>query len=87
VDELLDTASTYRSGRLAHVLHHFAGCGTDQDTGRGAQVACDHPALANGNGIALPYITVCVRATLGINTRYPGSSASSLSLSHRSFPG
>ena len=23
-----------------------------------------HPALANGAGVALPYVTVCVRATL-----------------------
>jgi hypothetical protein len=24
-----------------------------------------HPALANSTGVALPYVTVCIRATLG----------------------
>lgn len=28
------------------------------------ELLATHPALANNNGLALPYITVCVRATL-----------------------
>uniref|UniRef100_UPI003F58DD31 class I SAM-dependent methyltransferase n=1 Tax=Mycobacterium tuberculosis TaxID=1773 RepID=UPI003F58DD31 len=28
------------------------------------QLLATHPALANSNGLALPYVTVCVRATL-----------------------
>ena len=28
------------------------------------ELLATHPALANNNGVALPYITVCVRATL-----------------------
>ena len=29
------------------------------------ELLATHPALANANGIAMPYITVCIRATLG----------------------
>lgn len=29
------------------------------------ELLATHPALANGTGLALPYITVCIRATLG----------------------
>lgn len=28
------------------------------------QLLATHPALANSNGLALPYVTVCVRVTL-----------------------
>ncbi|KAA1248661.1 class I SAM-dependent methyltransferase [Mycobacterium simiae] len=30
------------------------------------QLLATHPALANANGLALPYVTVCVRATLSM---------------------
>jgi SAM-dependent methyltransferase len=33
------------------------------------QLLATHPALANMNGLALPYITVCVRATLSRSNR------------------
>ncbi|CAN3127600.1 class I SAM-dependent methyltransferase [Mycobacterium sp. smrl_JER01] len=29
------------------------------------ELLATHPALANGTGLALPYVTVCIRATLG----------------------
>ena len=29
-----------------------------------ASFLATHPALANSNGLALPYVTVCIRATL-----------------------
>lgn len=29
------------------------------------ELLATHPALSNGTGLALPYITVCIRATLG----------------------
>ena len=29
------------------------------------ELLATHPALANSSGLALPYVTVCVRATLG----------------------
>ena len=29
------------------------------------ELLASHPALANTNGLALPYVTVCVKATLG----------------------
>lgn len=32
--------------------------------GQVRQLLATHPALANANGLALPYVTVCVRATL-----------------------
>ena len=28
------------------------------------ELLATHPALANANGLALPYVTVCIRATL-----------------------
>lgn len=36
--------------------------------GRVRELLATHPALANSEGIALPYITVCVRATLSLGT-------------------
>ncbi|MGV0741427.1 class I SAM-dependent methyltransferase [Mycolicibacterium sp. XJ870] len=32
--------------------------------GRVRELLATHPALANANGLALPYVTVCIRATL-----------------------
>jgi hypothetical protein len=29
------------------------------------ELLATHPALANAGGLSLPYVTVCVRATLG----------------------
>jgi hypothetical protein len=46
------SASTLRAAEDVHEADVGAG-------GRG-----DHPALAGATGLALPYITVCVRASL-----------------------
>jgi SAM-dependent methyltransferase len=32
--------------------------------GRVRELLATHPALSNTNGVALPYVTVCIRATL-----------------------
>ena len=64
VDELPDAAGAYRPGGIAQLLHHLAGRGAHPDAGQVRELLATHPALANAAGLALPYVTVCVRATL-----------------------
>ncbi len=65
VDELSDPAGAHRPRRIPQLLHHVAGrrCRT-QTLERVRELLATHPALANANGLALPYITVSIRATL-----------------------
>ena len=65
VDELPYAASTYRPRRLAQLLHHLPRQRyAPALLIRCAELLATHPALANSSGLALPYITVCIRATL-----------------------
>ena len=64
VDELPDPAGAHRPGRIAQLLHHLTGRRAHPDAGAGARTSGTHPALANSTGLALPYVTVSIRATL-----------------------
>ncbi len=43
----------------------LTGRGAYPDPGPGPRAAENHPALVNTSGLALPYVTVGIRATLG----------------------
>ena len=65
VDQLPDTAGADRPGGLAQLLHHLAGARCAARTlDRVRELLATHPALANTSGLALPYVTVGIRATL-----------------------
>ena len=49
---------------LAQLLHHLADRVRTKTLDQVRELLATHPALANAGGLALPYVTVCVRATL-----------------------